>query len=299
MPVLYIDAHSHAHGLPWDHWEILGMTGCAAVVLSCSNPHATREIYNTPPGPDEMIRSWEQPLRLARVAEKVHLFKVYTAVAVSSQTRIRDWEQLLEPLRVYLKDPLVVAVGELGLDPVQYFGLAWPIEEQTEALTAQLQIAKETDKPVILHTPTPKEARDFLVDLTTEALPPPGVYKRTYLEADLDLVARVGLDERRLVVDHADASIIEFVLRETEAWIGISIGSSLRPTGPGEAAALVERYGPDRIMLNSDHLAYMSVDPFAIPRAAREMVRRGLGETAIRRVLFENACDFYGLDLTP
>ena len=295
----FIDAHSHLHGLPYQDWEILGMCGVRAVVLSCSNPNVHREIHSEPPGYEAMLRYWEGPLLLSRAAERTHFFQVYLGIAISSQTRVNDIDRLLVKMEELLQDEAVVAVGELGLDPIQYFGFSWPLEEQAVVMEEQIKMAARLGKPVILHTPTPKRGQDFLGALAHGDLPPSQEYKRVFLEKDLEIIARAGLDQRRVVVDHGDETIIEDVLDKTQAWIGLSIGSALRKTGPKEAALFVKRYGAERIMLNSDHISYLPYDLFAIPKAIREMKRLNVPESEIRRAVFDNANAFYGLGLTP
>ncbi len=294
----FIDAHSHLNGLPYQDWETLGICGARAVVLSCSNPHVFREIHAEPPGYEAMLRYWEGSLLLSRAAERTHFFPAYVGLAISSQTRVRDVDRLLVRMEALLQDEAVVAVGELGLDPIQYFGFSWPLEEQAPVIEAQMRMAARLGKPVILHTPTPKRGEDFLGALTHADLPPPGSYKRVFLEKDLEVIARAGVDEHRVVVDHVDETIIEDVLERTRAWVGISIGSAVRKTGPKEAALLVKRYGAGRIMLNSDHIGYLPYDLLAIPKAIREMKRLGVCEDEIRRSVFDNARTFYGLDLS-
>lgn len=51
-------------------------------------------------------------------------------------------------LRELARDPLVVAIGEIGVD---LSGRSRPIEEQRAALDAQLTLAAECDLPVVLH----------------------------------------------------------------------------------------------------------------------------------------------------
>lgn len=58
-----------------------------------------------------------------------------------------DWKAELTTLRPYFEDPRVVAVGECGLDH------HWPVdpEAQYALFEAQLRLALELDKPIIVH----------------------------------------------------------------------------------------------------------------------------------------------------
>jgi len=64
-----------------------------------------------------------------------------------------------------------VAVGEAGLDPIQYFGLHWPLEEQKKALEEQVRVAKECGTPFVLHTPKLKDQKDYAQPLSTSEVP--------------------------------------------------------------------------------------------------------------------------------
>jgi len=71
----------------------------------------------------------------------------------------------------------------------------------------------------------------------------------------------------------------------------------LRHTNPRFFADVVEHHGPERLMINSDHIGYFSADLLAIPKATRELRRRGVGEADIRKAVFDNANEFYRLNL--
>src|SRR5262249_27408158 len=58
-------------------------------------------------------------------------------------------DNALDALRELLRHPKAVAVGEIGLD---YFRDYAPRDRQHALFEAQLQIARETGKPVVIHT---------------------------------------------------------------------------------------------------------------------------------------------------
>ena len=292
----YIDSHCHTHGFPYDAWETIGSTGVAAVVISAGNPHVHREIHDEVPDFNDVRRYWEEPIRFSKSAENMHFFKVFVGVGISFMTRVDQWEQALDLIPELLKKSNVVAIGETGIDPVQYFGMRWPIEEQKIVFEEQVRLAKKLDVPFILHTPTPKKNRDFLHELAVSEIPNEE-YKRYFLDLDMEIINKVGLDHKRLVIDHVDETILEYVLEETDAYIGIGVGQTMRHTNPQYFADVVERHGPDRLMVNSDHVAYVGNDLLAIPKTIRELRRRGVKDLNIRKAVFSNANQFYGLNL--
>ena len=291
----YIDSHNHMHALTWDDWELLSTTGMRAAVLSCGNPHLYREVWEEAPGFDDIMRFWEGPIEAAEAFEAEHFIQIRCALGVSSMTRVKDWEKLLDALPGFLENPRVVALGEIGLDPTQYFSLAWPMEEQAACLEAQAEIAKKSGKPIILHTPTPKKSRDFLGSVASRADVPPERIRLHYLRKDLEIIRKTGFDESRIAADHADDTTIGYVHEETRAVCAVSIGSALRPIQPSRVIEWVKTFGPERIMLNSDHLGYRPIDVLSVPKTLRAMRSAGISEEAIRMVSFENAKRFYGL----
>lgn len=268
------------------------MCGIQAAVISAGSPYLYRTVRTEVPGPREIEELWRQPISLARTAPQDLLFRLYVSIGISHVTRVRDWEKLVEKMPEYLQDPLVVAVGEMGLDPFQVWGMTWSLEEQEEVLKRQLQLAKLHGKPFILHTPSPKKRA--LVGGGTAL---PGDIKRYCLERDIRVVEAVGFPQDRLVVDHCDAATLEFVLRETRACAGISVGSAIRDVRPQDVAEMVARHGPERVLLNSDLIAYTSCDVFGLPASFRAMRRLGLSVQEIRQVAFDNANAFYRLGL--
>jgi TatD DNase family protein len=61
-----------------------------------------------------------------------------------------------------LADPRVVAVGETGLD---YYRMSSPAEEQRKAFRAHCSLARETGKPIVVHT---REAWDDVLAILEE-----------------------------------------------------------------------------------------------------------------------------------
>ena len=59
-----------------------------------------------------------------------------------------DWEKQFDGLKQLMRQPKVVAVGEIGLD---YFRNLSAHDQQLAAFTAQLDLALQVQKPVVLH----------------------------------------------------------------------------------------------------------------------------------------------------
>lgn len=77
-------------------------------------------------------------------------------------------DELFEKLKVQLEHPKVVAVGECGLD---YYWDTSPVEKQKEVFIKQIQLAKEINKPLIIHTrDSIKDTFDILKENEAESV---------------------------------------------------------------------------------------------------------------------------------
>ena len=159
----------------------------------------------------------------------------------------------------------VVAMGELGYD------------EQTALedryLRAQIELAKEYELPIMVHTPHRDKKRGTL---------------RT-----MDVLAEHGFDPARCVIDHNNEETIEDVLARGY-WVAFSIYPETK-MGNERMTEIVRRYGPERLIVNSACDWGVS-DPLAVPKTARLMAERGIDPAAIRAVTYANALAAYGLN---
>ena len=107
------------------------MCGMAGAVLSCGNPHVHREIWRRAPGPEDVRRLWDSPLRMAEAAEAKHHIRAMCAVGVSSMTRVDGWERLIDALPGYLENERVAALGEVAwtLGSISDFHGIWKIRQ--------------------------------------------------------------------------------------------------------------------------------------------------------------------------
>ncbi|GAA0375739.1 TatD family hydrolase [Bowmanella denitrificans] len=171
-------------------------------------------------------------------------------------------EEVLAVLPRYLAKDGVLAVGEIGYDDIT------PQEEHCFA--AQLELAKEFDLPVLVHTPH----RDKI-----------GGTKRT-----LALIKEVGVKESMVVVDHLNELTLPLVL-ETECWRGHSIYPNTKMSEQ-RMVALLKQYGTEKMIVNSAADWGVS-DPLKVPKTGQAMRDAGFSEADIEKVLFDNPIDFF------
>jgi TatD DNase family protein len=145
--------------------------------------------------------------------------------------------------------PDCVAIGETGLD---YYRDSAPRADQARAFAAQLQLARELDKPVVIHT---RAAEDDTLDLLAEH----GAHLRVVLHCFS-------------MPDRLDASL------ERGYWISFA-GNATYPSAPElrEAAA---RVPADRLLVETD-------SPFLAPQPVRGKPNEPRHVVATARVVAE------------
>jgi predicted metal-dependent TIM-barrel fold hydrolase len=172
-------------------------------------------------------------------------------------------EGALALLPRYLGKDGVVAVGEVGFDD--------QTAEEEKYFAAQLELAGKFDLPVLVHTPH----RD----------------KKRGTERSLSLVRSVGIPEHRVLIDHNNEETLPLVL-ETRCWAGHSIYPETK-MDEARMVALVEKYGTDRIIINSAADWGVS-DPLKVPKTALAMKKAGISDRDIETIVWSNPIAFFG-----
>lgn len=170
--------------------------------------------------------------------------------------------QVMEILPQFVVKEGVVGVGEIGYD------------EQTSLeetyFRAQLELAKDLNLPVQIHTPH----RD----------------KINGTRRSMDLCESVGLDPALVLIDHNVEDTVGEVLER-----GYWAGHTIYPRTKMDAArmvAVLETHGTDRIMVNSSADWGVS-DPLSVPKTADLMREAGFGEPDVLKVMWGNPIAFF------
>jgi TatD DNase family protein len=104
------------------------------------------------------------PARLAIDLARQHPGRVAACVGIHPHDASRWTPELDRGLRVLARDPAVAAVGEIGLD---YHYDRSPRETQREVFARLIGLARELQKPIVVHTRSAPE--DTLAVLETES----------------------------------------------------------------------------------------------------------------------------------
>jgi predicted metal-dependent TIM-barrel fold hydrolase len=172
-------------------------------------------------------------------------------------------EAVMELLPGFAAKEGVVAIGEIGYD------------EQTEMedkyFRLQLDLARELDLPVMIHTPH----RD----------------KKRGASRSMDVIVEHGVDPSRVVIDHVNEETVKEV-KDRGFWAAFSIYPHSKMTAE-RMFEIVRTYGPERLIVDSACDWGVS-DPLSVPKTAELLAARGIPEEAIRKVTYANALAVYG-----
>jgi predicted metal-dependent TIM-barrel fold hydrolase len=178
------------------------------------------------------------------------------------------------------------------------------IEDQEAVVREQMRVADDQGLPILVHTPsiTKSEPETWLTGKTEEGhdladpVLDPATAKLDATRMDVTIMDEVGLADEQVVIDHAHPSMAEFVMEQTDCYLAFSIGQWIRTTTVADVAAVIEDYGPERIILDSDVAGMYQTQPFAMKRAILDLVRSGVDEGDVRKVVYENPKEVLGVE---
>jgi predicted metal-dependent TIM-barrel fold hydrolase len=164
----------------------------------------------------------------------------------------------------FLARPNVLGIGEIGLNK----------NTRNEAIVFQehLDLAARTNELILIHTPHLEDK-----------------YKGTRMIIDM-LQNDRRIRPERVCIDHVEEHTVRLAL-EGGYWCAMTLYPTTKCT-PARAADIIERYGTERIMVNSAG-DWGKSDPLAVPEFIQEMKRRGHSEEVIRRIVYDNPLSFW------
>lgn len=171
-------------------------------------------------------------------------------------------DEVLELMPRFLQKDGVVAVGEIGYDD--------QTASEDKCLSRQIELAREHDLPVLIHTPH----RD----------------KKRGTERTIALVRELRFPEERVLIDHNNEETLPLVL-DTGCWAGHTIYPNTK-MDEERMAALVLKYGDKRILVNSAADWGIS-DPLKVPKTIAVMRERGIADDVIQRIVWDNPIAFF------
>ena len=171
-------------------------------------------------------------------------------------------EAVMELLPLYACKEGVVAIGEIGYDDMT------PAEDK--CFRQQLELAKELDMVVLIHTPHRN--------------------KKAGASRSMDVCIEHGLEPSRVIVDHNNEETVQETL-DRGFWAAFTIYPHTK-MGNARMVEIVRQYGCDRIIVDSSADWGLS-DPLAVPKTAQLMLERLIPEKHVQAVCYKNALTAY------
>lgn len=262
-----IDSHVMMESLGLQDLEAMSASGIKALIADAAGgmDYATSA--------QAAINYFEHTLVGETKRASNYFMDVYVIVGINMNAVPTDYQKILDALPKYLKRERVVGVGEVGLEPRS--GTCPDLSKQEEILKIELRIAKEHNKPAVLHLSS------------TE--------RTSWIERYVKLIDEVGLDRNKAIIVHSDASTTK-IITDAGCIAGISVLPMRRIT-PEDAAKIISENDMNRILVSSDSRIRHRSDPLSVPRIALQMRCLGLSEEDVKRVFFDNPNKIFNLHL--
>lgn len=253
-----IDAHAHMISRSTDDYERMAANGVVAVIEPAFWVGQPRTSVGSYIDYLSTIIGWER-FRAGQFG-----VRHYCCVGLNSKEANNPAlaEQVMDILPRFLLKESVVAVGEIGYDD--------QTDDEDRYFRAQLDLARELDLPVMVHTPHRDKKRGTL---------------RT-----MDVCAEHGLAPERVVIDHNNEETVADVL-ERGYWAAFSIYPSTK-MGSARMVEIAKAYGSERVIIDSATDWGIS-DSLAVPKTARLMLERGIAVEQVEAICYGNALAAY------
>jgi len=255
----FIDPHVHMSSRTTDDYEAMQKAGIVAIIEPAFWLGQPRTEVGSFKDYFSSIVGWE-PFRASQFG-----IKHYCTIGLNSkEANIQPLaEQVLELLPLFALKDNVVAIGEIGYD------------DQTEAedkmFRAQIELAKELELPIMVHTPH----RD----------------KKNGTIRSMDVLEEHGVDPSMVVIDHNNEETVQSVL-DRGFWAAFTIYPKTK-MGSERMVEVVRKYGSERIIVDSSADWGVS-DPLSVPKNANLMLERGIDPVHVHKTCYQNALDAYG-----
>jgi predicted metal-dependent TIM-barrel fold hydrolase len=256
--VKIFDPHVHMSSRTTDDYERMAEAGIAVVLEPAFWQGQPRTSVGTFVDYFSTLIGWER-FRASQFGI-LHVCTLSLNPKEANDDRVAG--DVLAILPRYLEKDGVVGVGEIGYDEIT--------DREEKAFAAQLEMAKKAGLPALVHTPH----RD----------------KKRGTERSLALVREARIDEGLVLIDHNNEETLPLVL-ETGCWAGNSIYPNTKMTEE-RMVALLQRYGTDRILVNSAG-DWGKSDVLKVPKTMAAMRAAGFGEDAIETVVWKNPVAFF------
>ena len=248
-----IDTHMHADARSGEDFEKMYLAGIDTAITCSYYPYRI---------PHEMVllNHLNRILELDTARAREYGLDLKVALGIHPANSNVNPEKIFESLYGWIESEKIIAIGEIGLEDLT--------ESEIDIFKRQLDIADETDSKVIIHTPRKN--------------------KRDVLKVIMDIVPQ-HINENQAVIDHINPQVVGDAIN-TDCILGLTVQP--QKMDKFEAISILDEYGFDRFLLNSD-ISNKPSDPLSVPKTVRELTRRGYEKSEIEKVSSENAKSFF------
>ena len=251
----YIDPHIHMVSRVTDDYETLARMGCVAV----SEPAfwAGFDRRSADGFRDYFLQiTAVEPKRAAAFGIAHYSWLCINAKEAENVALARE---VIAAIPEFLSAPNVLGIGEIGLNK--------NTRNEATVFLEQVELAVRLDETILIHTP-------HLAD------------KLRGTRMILDMLADFPrLDPGRVVIDHVEEHTIRPAL-DAGYWAGMTL-YPVTKCSPERACDLVERYGAERVLVNSAG-DWGPSRPVAVPDFIMAMRARGAAEARIEQIVLDN-----------
>jgi predicted metal-dependent TIM-barrel fold hydrolase len=255
----YIDPHIHMSSRTTDDYERMKAAGIVAVIEPAFWLGQPRTNVGSFIDYLSSLVGWER-FRASQFG-----IRHYCTIGLNSKEANNEAlaEAVMDILPRYLSKEGVVAVGEIGYDDQTAL--------EDKYYRAQLQLAREFDMVVMVHTPH----RD----------------KKAGTLRSMEVALEMGMSPGKVVIDHNNEETVRDVL-DRGFWAGFTLYPQTK-MGNERMVEIVRQYGSERIFINSSADWGVS-DPLAVPKTGRLMIERGIAAKDVEATCYRNALQVYG-----
>ena len=250
-----IDTHMHADARSGEDFKDMYLAGIDTAITCSYYPYKiSHEIV--------LLNHLNRILELDTKRASEYGLDLKVALGIHPTNSDINPDEIFENLYRWTETGDIVAIGEIGLEDLT--------DNEISIFKSQLDIADETKSKVIIHTPRKN--------------------KKEVLKEILDILPQ-HIDENQAVIDHINLHVVGDAIN-TDCMLGLTVQP--QKMDESEAISILDEYGFDRFLLNSD-ISNKPSDPLSVPKTLRELARQGYKQSEIEKVSHVNAQKFFNI----
>jgi predicted metal-dependent TIM-barrel fold hydrolase len=257
--MLIFEPHIHMFSRITDDYEKLSFAGVRAVLEPAFWLGQNRTSVGTFVDYFETLIGWER--HRAQQFGIHHFCTMGLNPREANDDRVN--QDVLDILPRYCEKDSCVGIGEIGLDD--------QTKTEEKFMSAQIELARKHDLPVLVHTPHRDKKKGF--------------------ERCIDIVNEQNFPWERVLLDHGNEETIK-ITRDLGCYSGFSIYPHTK-MDPHRMVSIVLEYGVDRFVINSAADWGVS-DPMMVPRTVVKLEQAGVPREQIEQLVWKNPITFFG-----